>query len=116
VMRSQPVTQKIRGGTQKFILREAARNFITETAYRRPKHPFLSPPATLDPQGRLGVFMQDTLRSPVLSSMPFFDQRKITALLDTINSGDENTRVSNDQILMMALSACVIQERYRPSA
>jgi asparagine synthase (glutamine-hydrolysing) len=116
VMRSQPVTQKIRGGTQKFILREAARNFITETAYRRPKHPFLSPPATLDPQGRLGVFMQDTLRGPILSSMPFFDQRKITALLDTMNSSDENTRVSNDQILMMTLSACVIQERYRPSA
>jgi asparagine synthase (glutamine-hydrolysing) len=113
VMRSQPVTQKIRGAAQKFILREAARSLITETAYRRPKHPFLSPPATLNPQGRLGVFMQDTLRSPVLSSMPFFDRKKITTLLDTMSSGDENARVANDQILMMTLSACVLQERYR---
>ena len=116
VMRSYPITQKIRGASQKFILREAARSFITETAYRRPKHPFLSPPATLNPNGRLSIFMQDTLRSPVLSSMPFFDRRKIAALLDTMNSGDENTRVSNDQVLMMTLSACVLQERYRPSS
>ena len=115
VMRSQPVSQKIRGAAQKFILREAARGLITETAYRRPKHPFLSPPATLNPNGRLGIFMQDTLRSPVLASMPFFDRKKITALLDSMNSGDENARVSNDQILMMSLSACVLQERYRPS-
>ena len=116
VVRSQPVTQKIRAGTQKFILREAARSVITETAYKRPKHPFLSPPATLNPNGRLGVFMQDTLRSSVLCAMPFFDRGKIIALLDTVNAGNENARVANDQILMMTLSACVLQERYRLSA
>jgi asparagine synthase (glutamine-hydrolysing) len=116
LMRSQPVTQKIRGAVQKFILREAAHNFITETVYRRPKHPFLSPPATLDPKGRLAVYMQDMLRSPVASSIPFFDKRKISVLLDNMTTGDENARVANDQILMMALSACVLQERYRPTA
>jgi asparagine synthase (glutamine-hydrolysing) len=116
VMRSQPITQKIRGAAQKFILREAARSFITDTVYRRPKHPFLSPPATLDPHGRLGVFMQDTLRSPVLSAMPFFDKQKVVAVLDTMYTGDENARVANDQILMMVLSACVLQDRYRLTA
>jgi asparagine synthase (glutamine-hydrolysing) len=112
VMRSQPITQKIRGAAQKFILREAARSFITDTVYRRPKHPFLSPPATLNPHGRLGVFLQDTLRSPVLSAMPFFDKQKVVAVLDSMYTGDENSRVANDQILMMVLSACVLQERY----
>lgn len=116
VMRSQPVTQKIRGGSQKFILREAARSFITDTVYNRPKHPFLSPPATLDPHGRLGVLMQDILRSPVLKSMPFFDQQKVVALLDSMYTADENARVANDQILMMVLSACVLQDRYRLAA
>lgn len=113
---SQPITQKIRGAAQKFILREAARGFITETVYHRPKHPFLSPPATLDPQGRLAVYMQDMLRGPVACSVPFFDKRKIVALLDNMATGDENARVANDQVLMMALSACVLQERYRPKA
>ena len=115
VMRSQPISQKIRGATQKFILREAARGFITDTVYRRPKHPFLSPPATLDPNGRLAVYMQDTLRGPILSSMPFFDKKKIITVLDNMAYGDENARVANDQILMMTLSACVLQDRYRPS-
>ncbi|HUN63575.1 MAG TPA: asparagine synthase (glutamine-hydrolyzing) [Candidatus Sulfotelmatobacter sp.] len=115
VMRSQPVTQKIRGATQKFILREAARSFITDTVYRRPKHPFLSPPATLDPNGRLAVYMQDTLHSPILSSMPFFDKKKISTVLDNMACGDENARVANDQVLMMTLSACVLQDRYRLS-
>ena len=116
LMCSQPITQKIRGATQKYILREATRNFITETVYRRPKHPFLSPPATLDPNGRLAVYMQDMLRGPVVSSIPFFDKRKIAILLDNMATGDENARVAHDQVLMMALSACVLQERYRPIA
>jgi len=116
VMRSQPITQKIRGTTQKYVLRESARDVITETAYRRPKHPFLSPPATLNPQGRLSVLMQDMLRGPVLASMPFFDQKKIVNMLDGLQTTDENSRVANDQVLMMVLSACVLQGGFRLSA
>ena len=116
VMRSQPITQKIRGTTQKYVLRESARDVITETAYKRPKHPFLSPPATLNPQGRLSVLMQDMLRGPVLSSMPFFDQKKIVNMLDGLQTTDENSRVANDQVLMMVLSACVLQGGFRLSA
>src|SRR2546422_805954 len=116
VMRSQPVTQKIRGTTQKYVLRESARDVITETAYRRPKHPFLSPPATLNPQGRLSVLMQDMLRGPGLASMPFFNLKKIVNMLDGLQTTDENSRVANDQVLMMVLSACVLQGGFRLSA
>ena len=116
VMRSQPVTQKIRGTTQKYVLRESARNVITETVYRRPKHPFLSPPATLNPQGRLSVLMQDMLRGPVLASMPFFDQKKVVSVLDGLETADECSRVANDQVLMMVLSACVLHDGFRLSA
>ena len=84
-----PVPQKIRGMTEKFVLREAARPCITDTVYRRQKHPFLSPPATLDPTERLSQIMQDTLRGPVMASLPFFDQRKVIALLDTLPSLDD---------------------------
>ena len=40
VIRSQPVSQKIRGMTEKYVLREAARDVISDTVYRRQKHPF----------------------------------------------------------------------------
>src|SRR5215467_16092777 len=46
-IRSQPVNQKVRGITEKYVLREAAHDVITKTVYHRQKHPFLSPPATL---------------------------------------------------------------------
>ncbi len=116
VMRAQPVTQKIRGTTQKYVLREAVRDLITETVYRRPKHPFLSPPLTLNPQGRFGVLLQDMLRGAVLASMPFFDQKKVVGVLDSLHTVDESSRVANDQALMMILSACVLHDRFRLSA
>ncbi|HXW93209.1 MAG TPA: asparagine synthase (glutamine-hydrolyzing) [Terriglobales bacterium] len=116
VARSQPVNQKIHGATQKYVLREAVRNMVTETAYRRPKHPFLSPPLMLNPRGRFSVLLQDMLRGAVLASMPFFDQKKVVSVLDGLQTADESSRVANDQVLMMVLSACVLHHRLRLSA
>jgi len=115
VICSQPVTQKIRGATQKYVLRESVRDVITETVYRRPKHAFLAPPAALNPQGRLSALMQDTLRGPILASLPFFSQKKVVGILDNLHTMDEGSGVANDQVLMILLSACVLQERFRPS-
>lgn len=114
--RSQPVTQKIRGASHKFVLRESMREFITDTVYRRSKQPFLSPPVLLDSQGKLFTQMQDILRGPVLGAVPFFDQKRVVSLLDDLRQVDEPTRVVNDQVLMMLLSACVLHERFRLSA
>src|SRR5207344_917228 len=96
VIASQPVNQKIRGMTEKFVLREAVRDVITDTVYRRQKHPFLSPPATLNPDEKLSTFVQDTLRGPALAAMPFFDQKKVVELLDRVDTMDEGARVAND--------------------
>jgi asparagine synthase (glutamine-hydrolysing) len=116
VIRSQPVNQKIRGMTEKFVLREAVRDIVTDTVYERQKHPFLSPPATLDPEGQLGVLVQDTLRSPVMASIPFFDQKRIVNLLDSLHEMDEGAQVAHDPILMLLVSACVLHDRFRLAA
>jgi asparagine synthase (glutamine-hydrolysing) len=110
---SMPVRQKIRGMTEKYVLRQAARPVITDTVYRRQKHPFLSPPATLNQEGRLSEIMQDTLRGPVMASLPFFDRRKVVDLLDTLPSLDDGARTAIDQMLMLILSACVLQDRFK---
>jgi asparagine synthase (glutamine-hydrolysing) len=111
-----PVSLKIRGMTEKYVLREAVRDVITDTVYRRQKHPFMSPPATLDPQARLHEFVQDRLRGRGLASIPFFDQKKVVGLLDRLHTMDESARVANDQILMFLTSACVLQERFQLAA
>jgi asparagine synthase (glutamine-hydrolysing) len=116
VLASLPVSLKIRGMTEKFVLREAARPVLTDTVYRRQKHPFLSPPATLHPGERLHTLLQDTLRGPTLEALPFFDRHAVIALLDRLPAMDQGSRLSYDQILMVILSACALQERYRLAA
>jgi asparagine synthase (glutamine-hydrolysing) len=116
VIRSQPVNQKVRGMTEKYVLREAARDVITDTVYRRQKHPFMSPPSTLNPDQRLNAFVQDTLRGPALASIPFFDRNKVVGLLDSLKTMDNGARVANDQTLMTLVSACVLHERFRLAA
>jgi asparagine synthase (glutamine-hydrolysing) len=116
VIRSQPVSQKIHGMTEKYVLREAVRDVITDTIYRRQKHPFLSPPATLNPKEKLSTLVNDTLRGPVLASIPYFDQKKVIGLLDSLSTMDESARVANDQVLMALVSACVLHEGFHLTA
>jgi len=116
VIRSQPVAQKIRGMTEKFVLREAARDVLTDTVYNRQKHPFLSPPATLNPDQGLNALVQDTLRGQAFAAMPFVDQKQVIGLLDALPGTDEGSRVASDQLLMMLTSAAVLNDRYRLTA
>jgi asparagine synthase (glutamine-hydrolysing) len=109
---SQPVNQKIRGMTEKFVLREAAREVITDTVYRRQKHPFLSPPATLHPDDTFHSYVQDTLRGQTFASMPFFDQSAVVDLLDRMPAMNAGARTASDQILMQLASMCVLHGRY----
>ncbi len=115
-IRSQPVHQKIHGMTEKYVLREAVRDVITDTIYRRQKHPFLSPPATLNPKAKLSTLMQDTLRGPAMASIPFFDQKKVRCLLERLPDMDESSQVAIDPVLMTLMSACVLQDGFRMSA
>ncbi len=112
LIRSQPVNQKIRGMTEKYVLREAVKDVITHTVYARQKHPFLSPPATLNPDETFSIYVQDTLRGPILKSLPFFDQKQVVKLLDSLPAMDEGARTANDQVLMLLVSMCVLQQRF----
>jgi asparagine synthase (glutamine-hydrolysing) len=107
-----PVSLKIRGVTEKYLLRQAARPVITDTVYRRQKHPFLSPPVTMAPMERFHEMLQDTLRGTALKSLPFYDQKKVIALLDQLPTMSDADLVGWDPVLMTILSACVIQERF----
>lgn len=109
---NQPVNQKIRGMTEKFVLREAVKDVITDTVYKRQKHPFLSPPATLNPDDAFQTFVQDMLRGETLRSLPFFNQKRVVGLLDRLPSMDAGARTAFDQVLMYLVSLCVLQERF----
>ena len=113
---SQPVNQKIRGMTEKYILREAVRDVITDTVYRRQKHPFLSPPAALNPEDTFEAFVQDTLRGPIMASIPYINQKEVVNLLDRLPSMDDGARTANDPVLMILISMCVLHDRFHLAA
>jgi asparagine synthase (glutamine-hydrolysing) len=85
---------------------------ITETVYRRQKHPFLAPPPALDPKGKLNQLLQDTLRGPRLAALPFYDPRRVVALLDEVPTMDAASQAAIDNVLTGILSACLLQERF----
>ncbi len=107
-----PVSMKIRGMTEKYVLREAARSVLVDAVYTRQKHPFMSPPATIQQDGRLFTFLQDTLRSSALDGPGIYDRRKVTAMLDAIPSMDPAGRGRADALLMWMTSLCLMSERF----
>jgi len=106
-----PVAMKIQGMTEKFVLREAARPFITDTVYRRQKHPFLSPPSTLQTHGGLHGLMQDTLRGSALERTGLYDAGKVRELLERIPTMDVPARTRVEPALMWMTSLCLLHER-----
>ena len=108
----QPVNQKIHGMTEKYVLREAVKDVITDQVYRRQKHPFLSPPATLNPDDIFHDYVQEILRGKTFASLPFFSQKRVVELLDRMPSMDVGARTANDQILMILVSMCVLHEKF----
>ena len=108
---AMPITMKIHGTTEKYVLREAARPFVTDTVYRRQKHPFMAPIVF---KGGLFELVQDTLRGQALARVPFFDRQAVLALLDSVPTiQDQATRDRLFPLLLFVTSTCVLHERYR---
>jgi asparagine synthase (glutamine-hydrolysing) len=111
-MRNIPVSYKIRGMTEKFLLKEAAKPFITDTVYRRQKHPFLSPPATMASDEPLFALIQDKLRGETMANQSFFDQNRIVETLDGLDEMPPEERMGFDPTLMALTSLCIMQEQF----
>jgi asparagine synthase (glutamine-hydrolysing) len=115
-VRDFPVSAKIRGTVEKHVLREAVRPFITDTVYRRQKHPFLAPPAAAALGGPLDALVQQTLRGSALRNVPFFNAKQVTALLDVLPTLPPADRAPLDVGLMAMTSVCLLGELFHLSA
>jgi asparagine synthase (glutamine-hydrolysing) len=108
---AMPVDMKVHATTEKYVLREAARPYLTQTVYRRQKHPFVAP---IELKGGLSELVQDTLRGRVLAAAPFFDPRAVAELLDDLPKvEDQAARDRVFPLLLLLTSTCILHERYR---
>jgi asparagine synthase (glutamine-hydrolysing) len=110
---AMPVAMKIQGMTEKHVLREAAQPVLTDAIYRRQKHPFLSPPTTLQPEGAMFELVQDTLRGSSLQAVGIYDHQKVVQLLDKLPTLDPGGSTLVDPTLITVLSVCLLQERFQ---
>jgi asparagine synthase (glutamine-hydrolysing) len=115
-----PPAMKIKEGVEKYIVRQAARGVVTEAIVQQQKHPLLAPPmATRTPaeaRGAPHAFVQDVLRSDAFTALPFYDRGRVLGLLDRVRDMSPEEQTATDPILMMALSAAILQKRFAPSA
>jgi asparagine synthase (glutamine-hydrolysing) len=111
-----PVSYKIRGMTEKWILREAARPYLPADVYQREKQPFLAPPAALSPKGKLFQMAEDLLRGDALRDLPFYNQKKIISYLDLIPRLDVRAQTAAEPVLMELTSMVVLQQRFQVSS
>lgn len=107
-----PVNMKVRGATEKYALREAMRPYVPQAVLDRKKQYFRAPPASESPQSKLFEMINDVLSGPALSNVPFFDPRKVRALLATLPSLSPAQRASADNLLMEIAGLCLMQQRF----
>jgi len=105
-----PVSMKVHGMTEKYVLREAAKPHLTDTVYKRQKHPFMAPPEL---KARMRELVLDTLGGPSLAALPFFDPAAVRGFVanEPVGAGPD-VRGPYFATWLVLTSMCVLQERY----
>jgi asparagine synthase (glutamine-hydrolysing) len=116
VIKTIPSSVLIREQQEKYVLRQATRQFLPDLIYRRSKHSFTAPPITLDAESPFHELLQDSLRSERIKDLPLFDRESLLDLLDRLPVMGEDVRLSLDGVMTMALSAALLHEMYAIAA
>lgn len=107
---TMPVDLKIKDMDEKWILRKAMENKITSKVLKTHKHPFTAPPSTLNPDGRLFEFVNDTLRSDHAKDIPYFAFPNILKMLEGVANIPMPQRANLDAIVTMLTSVVLLKK------
>lgn len=110
-----PVSQKIHLEREKHLLREAARELIPQRVYDRQKQPFMAPAVSRSNQGALQTFVCDMLNSSAAQALPFYDSKKLLALVNNMPNLPANVQAGADALLVQVASACSMQKQFNLS-
>ena len=100
-----PMQMKIKAYTnEKYILKEAAKPYLTNSVYKRQKHPFQSPPLTRFFTQKDFVRLREELTSSDFARMGIFDARKVAKLMDSIPSMSVLDQTIYEPVVMLMLT------------
>ncbi len=114
-VRGLPLDFKIRAdanGTlvEKFILREAARPYLSDTLYTRQKHPFIAPPISAGKD--LQILAGDLMHSAAMDAQPFFDKTATLAWFNSLQSLSPREQIAAEPVLMMIMTTLSAQRHF----
>lgn len=108
-----PIDFKIKNGvTEKFILREAVRTFVTEEVYSRRKHPFQAPPLTCFFTPEIISRIRDELTSSIFLDSGIFDRVKVIETLAALQNMDRTEQTVAEPVIMLMLTICEMTKRF----
>jgi asparagine synthase (glutamine-hydrolysing) len=106
-----PIDRSIRGGVEKYLLREVARPLVGEAIYRRPKDRVIAPELVAIETTMLDQ-VHDLLRDPAFLATAFFEPARVVALLDALPAMAPTDRAAHNTALMLAVSVGLMQQRF----
>ena len=89
---------------EKYVLKEAARPYITDSIYRRQKHPFQAPPLTRFFCPSEYERIHDELTSDRLMRTCIFRRDAVTDLLESLPSMSVLEQTAYEPVLMLMLT------------
>ncbi len=100
-----PMQMKIKAYTnEKYVLKEAARPYITDRVYRRQKHPFQSPPLTRFFTNDDLTRLRDELSSRRFAELGLFDTAKVARLMDALPAMSVIDQTIYEPVVMLMLT------------
>ena len=107
-----PVEHKINDLMEKWVLRQSVKDKVTKQVLQTHKHPFTAPPATLNPEGRLFQYVNDTLSSSDAMSLPYFEMKRVVGMLSQIDKVPMEERGNLDAVVSMLTSVVELKRLF----
>jgi asparagine synthase (glutamine-hydrolysing) len=112
---SLPVSLKIKGGMEKYVLRQSMKGLLTDTVYKRHKHPFLAPPGTRSEANALFDYFSDIIHSESFATQPFWDHKAVKKLIEDIPVTASEQCLKIDQLINMMVSTTLLAKIFKVS-
>ena len=107
-----PPTMRIKGPTEKYVLREAMKGVLPERLYKREKFAFMAPPAHTDPdkQKALAALADEYLSDAAIADAGLLDPTGVTALRSMLleGTGSPAERVQADAVINHVLGVQIL--------
>lgn len=91
IARLIPPHMRIRGGTEKWVLREAMRGVLPDVLYRREKFAFMAPPAHREPRKRQAVqkLIREHMSPEHIRAAGLFDETRVRNLIEEYERNED---------------------------